>query len=52
MDQKIENPGLTLTIYQCEGEEKNVLGKASRAVRVWAVKVFEAEFQLFGICRS
>jgi hypothetical protein len=37
------NPGLTMTISQCEGEEKNVLENASRTVRAWAVEAFDAE---------
>jgi hypothetical protein len=36
-------PGLTMTISQCEGEEKNVLENASRTVRAWAVEAFDAE---------
>jgi hypothetical protein len=36
-------PGLTMTISQCEGEEKNVLEEASRTVRAWAVEAFDAE---------
>jgi hypothetical protein len=36
-------PGLTMTISQCEGEEKHVLENASRTVRAWAVEAFDAE---------